>query len=51
MSHMNDENESKRLVQIENTDNQEVTFEIQANSFTTYGAFQVMVESFGNYYI
>jgi len=51
MSHMNDENESKRLVQIENTDNQEVTFEIQSNSFTTYGAFQVMVESFGNFYI
>jgi len=51
MSHMNDENESKRLVQIQNTSNQEVTFEIQANAFTTYGAFQTMVESFGNYYI
>lgn len=51
MSHMNDENDSKRLVQINNIKNQEVTFEIQSNSFTTYNAFQVMVESFGNYYI
>lgn len=51
MSHMNDENDSKRLVQIDNVQNQEVTFEIQSNAFTTYNAFQTMVESFGNYYI
>ena len=51
MSHMNDENESKRLVKIKNRSNQEVTFEIQSNAFTTYGAFQTMVESYGNFYI